>query len=113
MDVLKAVVAHLSSELDCRVSTERPANPPETMVTVTRTGGGGSAFRETPRVIVHAWGETEMGAYQLGLAATEAMFTLPGSSDNIAEVTQDSFYSNIYPDGSRRWSSAFVLACNR
>lgn len=42
MDVLKATVDHLAASLDCRVSSERPANPPNEMVTVIRMGGGGS-----------------------------------------------------------------------
>lgn len=113
MDVMRAIVAHLSEELDCRVSTERPANPPKRMVTVTRAGGGGSVFLDSPRIVVHAWGESESDAYALGMEAAAAMFTLPGAADNIAEVTQDSFYSNIYPDGTRRWSGAYVLICNR
>ena len=113
MDVLKEIVAGLSSMLDVRVATERPANPPKTMVTVVRTGGGGSRFMDSPRIIVHAWGQSEDEAYKLGREAEQAMFALPSYSDNIAEVTQNSFYSNIYTDGTRRWSGAYVLVCNR
>lgn len=113
MDVLESTVSHLSSKLGVRVSTERPANPPAEMVTVTRTGGGGGAFTERPRVTVHCWAESEKLAYRLGMRAAEAMFSLPSSDDNIASVTQDSFYSNIYPDGTRRWTGAYVMVCNR
>lgn len=113
MDIIKDIVSHLSEQLGTRVATERPANPPKTMVTVTRVGGGGSAFVDSPRVDVHAWAETDMAAYRLAKEAEEAMFSLPAYSDNIAEVSQNSLYSNIYTDGSRRWSAVYVLVCNR
>lgn len=113
MDILLETVSHLSDALDCKVSTERPANPPSEMVTVTRVGGGGSVFLDRPRVAVHAWAGTESAAYRLGMDAADAMFSLPGASPNVAEVSQDSFYSNIYPDGTRRWSGVYVIICNR
>lgn len=113
MDILLDTVSHLSDSLDCRVATERPANPPGEMVTVTRVGGGGSMFLDSPRVSVHAWAETEAEAYKLGMAAADAMFSLPAHSPDVAEVTQNSFYSNIYPDGTRRWSGVYVVTCNR
>lgn len=113
MDVMASIVSHLSGELGCMVSTERPANPPKRMVTVIRAGGGGSRFMDTARVVVHAWGASEKDAYTLGLEAAGAMFTLPGADDNVAEVTQDSFYQNIYTDGTRRWSGAYVIVTNR
>lgn len=113
MDILKAAVAHLSTELGCRVSTERPENPPKEMVTITRVGGGGSRFLDRPRVSVHAWAETETAAYKLATEASKAMFTLQDAYPNIAEVTQDSLYSNIYTDGTRRWSGVYVIICNR
>lgn len=113
MDISKAVVAHLSRELGVRVSTERPESPPERMVTVSRTGGGGSAFVERPRVVVHAWDGSESGAYRLAMAAAGAMFSLPAAEANVADVTQDSLYSNTYPDGTRRWTGVYVITCNR
>lgn len=113
MDIMKEVIAHLSSVLDVRVATERPANPPNRLVTVTRTGGGGSVFMDSPRITAHAWAESETQAYLLGMEVAKAMFSLPSASANIAEATQDSFYSNIYPDGTRRWSGSYVLICNR
>lgn len=113
MDVMQEIVAHLATVLDCRVSTERPANPPKKMVTVVRAGGGGSRFTDTARVVIHAWGSTDAEAYQLGRDAAMAMFSLPGAAVDVAEVTQDSFYSNIYTDGTRRWSGAYVIVTNR
>ena len=74
MDVSKAIVAHLTQELGCRVSTERPASPPDRMVTAVRLGGGGSMFRETSRYAIHAWAASEKDAYKLGMEAAEAMF---------------------------------------
>ena len=32
---------------------------------------------------------------------------------NVADVTQDSLYSNVHPDGTRRWSGAYVITTNR
>lgn len=113
MDVMASIVSHLSSELGCMVSTERPANPPKRMVTAIRAGGGGSRFMDTARVVIHAWGQSEKDAYTLGMEAADAMFSLPGAAENVAEVTQDSFYSNIYTDGTRRWSGAYVIVTNR
>ena len=113
MDGSKAIVAHLTQELGCRVSTERPASPPDRMVTAVRLGGGGSMFRETSRYAIHAWAASEKDAYKLGMEAAEAMFSLPGSAPNVAHVEQDSFYSNIYPDGSPRWTGAYTIISNR
>lgn len=113
MDVLKATVDHLAASLDCRVSSERPANPPNEMVTVIRMGGGGSQFIDRARIVVHAWSSSEASAYALARKAEEAMFTLPGAEHDVASVDQDSFYSNIYVDGTRRWSSAYIITTNR
>lgn len=113
MDILASIVSHLSTELGCPVSTERPVNPPSKMVTVIRAGGGGSRFMDTARVLIHTWGSSDSEAYLLGRKAAKAMFSLPAVADNVAEVTQDSFYSNIYTDGTRRWSGAYVIVTNR
>lgn len=113
MDVLKATIDHLSASLGCRVSSERPASPPKEMVTVIRMGGGGSQFIDRARIVVHAWGDSEASAYSLARRAESAMFTLPGAEHDVSEVLQDSFYSNIYVDGTRRWSSAYIITTNR
>lgn len=113
MDLMADIVSHLSDSLGCRVSMERPANPPTEMVTVTRVGGGGSRFLERPRIAVHAWAGSESAAYRLGVEVANAMLALPDNYANVAEVSQDSLYSNIYPDGTRRWSGVYVIICNR
>lgn len=113
MDISRAVVAHLSQRLGVRVATERPASPPLRMVTVVRLGGGGGPFDERPSVAINAWGGSESDAYRLAMDAAEAMFSLPESSDNVVSVEQDSLYSNIYPDGTRRWTGNYSIYCNR
>lgn len=113
MDILKATIEHLDASLECRVASERPANPPSEMVTVVRMGGGGSRFIDRPRILVHAWGTSETSAYGLAREAEAAMFTLPAYEPNVAEVSQDSLYSNIYMDGTRRWTAAYVIVTNR
>ena len=67
---------------------------------------------------VAAWMANREKAARMGVRlrpmdAADAMFSLPSSDDNVAEVTQDSFYSNIYTDGTRRWSGAYVIVTNR
>lgn len=113
MDLMQSIIAHLTNELDVRVATERPANPPKELVTVVRTGGGGSRFYQNARVVIHAWSTSDLEAYELGTKVADAMFTLPAFAVNVFDVTQNSFYSNIYTDGTRRWSSAFDIAFNR
>lgn len=113
MDISKAIVAHLGSVLGVRVSTERPANPPSRMVTVVRLGGGGGPFDERPGIAIDAWGASESDAYRLAMQASEAMFSLPESADNVVSVEQDSLYSNTYPDGTRRWTGNYSIYCNR
>lgn len=113
MDLLKAAIDHLDSELPCPVSSERPAEPPVERVTVVRMGGGGSQFVDRARILVHAWSSSDSSAYRLARMAEAAMFTLPGAEHNVAEVLQDSFYSNISADGTRRWSSAYIVTTNR
>lgn len=114
MDLLRDVVANLAEKLDgVRVATERPENAPTELVTVARTGGGGDEFAQTARFVIHAWGESEASAYKLGMRAADAMFQLPAFSVNVVDVEQNSFYSNIYTDGTRRWSGAYDIYHNR
>lgn len=114
MDLIKDIVAHLTEELGgVRVATERPANSPKQLVTVVRTGGGGSEFAQTAQVVIATWGESDKDAYNLGRRVADAMFGLPGYSDNVVEVTQNSFYKDTYTDGTRRWSSAYNIYHNR
>ena len=70
-------------------------------------------FLDRATVTVHAWSTSESGAYSLARKAEDAMFSLPSAADNVAEVTQNSLYSNIYSDGTRRWSGAYIIAYNR
>lgn len=113
MDIIKDTVAHLSNELGVRVASQRPANPDPRMVTVRRVGGGGTMFRDTPRVEVTAWAESDVAAYELADLAADSMFTLPAYSANIAEVERNSYYSNTYTDGTPRWTGVYVIVCNR
>lgn len=113
MDIIKDAIAHLSSELGVRVAAERPEHPDPRMVTVRRLGGGGGQFIDSPRVEVSAWAESFSAAYRLAGQAADAMFTLPAYSANVAEVTQNSFYSNIYTDGSPRWTGVYIIVSNR
>lgn len=114
MDILKATISHLSSRLGgVRVSSEAPEHVTTPLVTVMRTGGGGNMFLDRPRMLVHAWGKSEKQALALALEVEQAMFDLPAAEVNVADVTQDSLYSNVYPDGTRRWSGAYVITTNR
>ena len=113
MDLLKDTVSHLAAELGVRVATERPENAPKTMVTVSRIGGGGSMFDDRARIEVHTWDATESAAYKLGMAAADAMFSLPGYSVNVAHVQQDSSYPPTLPDGTRRWTGMYTVYTNR
>lgn len=114
MDILKATVSHLEASLDgVRVSSEVPEKLTLPLVTVLRTGGGGDMFVDRPRMLVHAWGKTEAQALALARKAEDAMFSLPEAEANVADVTQDSLYSNVHPDGTRRWSGAYVITTNR
>lgn len=113
MDISKVMVAHLSGALGVRVSTEMPEKRVLPIVTVVRTGGGGNRFRERARYSVHCWAASESAAYKLALAMDEAMYDLDAADPNIALVTQDSLYSNIHPDGTRRWTGTYVITSNR
>lgn len=113
MDVSKAIVAHLGGALGVPVSTEMPERMALPRVTVVRTGGGGNRFREEARYSIHCWAASESAAYQLALAMDEAMYDLDGADDNIALVEQNSLYSNIYPDGTRRWTGVYIITSNR
>lgn len=113
MDVSKAIVQHLKNALGVRVATERPATALTPLVTIVRGGGGGDRFREQARYSIHAWEKTETEAYKLGMQVADAMFDLPASEVNIANVEQDSFYSNIYEDGTRRWTGVYIITNNR
>ena len=120
MNISKVIVAHLRESLGVRVTTEMPEKrvlPIVTgvlpIVTVVRTGGGGNRFREQARYSIHSWAESEAAAYELSLAADEAMYELDAADVNIALVTQESLYSNIYPDGTRRWTGTYTITSNR
>lgn len=113
MDLLKAIVPHLSSRLSVKVATERPENAPRNMVIVSRTGGGGSMFDDRASISVESWGESESAAYKLGMAASAAMFDLPASAVNVADVQEDTFYSATLPDGTRRWMGMYTVYTNR
>lgn len=113
MNLLQAIVAHLTNELDVRVATEKPANTKPPFVTVVRNGGGGNEFTDEARISVHCWGRTETEAYELGLLAASAMFQLIAFENNVVSCTQQSFYSNIYTDGTRRWTGVYNIYCNR
>lgn len=113
MDVAKAIVSHLSDTLGVRVATEMPEKRTLPIVTVVRTGGGGNRFREQARYVIHSWAESESAAYRLALRADEAMYDLDVADVNIAQVSQDSLYSNIYPDGTRRWTGSYIITSNR
>lgn len=113
MDLIQTIVAHLNNVLDVRVATERPANPPEELVTVRLVGSSGAVYFQQARVVIHAWSTSDAKAYRLGKRVADAMFDLPAVADNVVSVTQDSFYPNNYTDGTRRYSSAFVIPFNR
>lgn len=113
MDISKVLVPHLAARLGVRVATEMPEHRVLPSVIVSRTGGGGSRFREQARYIVHCWAESESAAYRLALQADEAMYDLDAADPNIARVEQDSLYSNIHPDGTHRWSGVYVITSNR
>lgn len=112
-DIVKDAIAHLTDRLGVRAAMERPQHPDPRMVTVRRLGGGGSRFRDSARIEVSAWAESAKAAYLLANQAAEAMFDLPAYSVNIAEVEQNSLYSNIYVDGTPRWTGMYVITCNR
>lgn len=113
MNISKVIVAHLRESLGVRVATEMPEKRVLPIVTVVRTGGGGNRFREQARYSIHSWAESEAAAYELALAADEAMYELDAADVNIALVTQESLYSNIYPDGTRRWTGTYTITSNR
>lgn len=107
------IVAYLTEALGVRVSTSRPVNPPSEMVTVTRTGGVGDRFVDRPLILIHAWGTSDVGACALAERALEAMLEFPDHSDDVSLVTQNSFYTNAYTDGTPRWSVLLECVSNR
>lgn len=110
---LPEVISYLNETLGIRVSTTAPEKVTKPIVTVVYTGGQSDGFVERPSCVFHAWANTDLEAMQLIYQVADALFALPGHSNNIARAEQNSIYSNVYTDGTPRWSATFDFVTNR
>lgn len=109
---MEEVIAYLGSRLDCKVSSERPERPPESLVVVRRTGGQGDRFVDRPRLLVHCWGPTDEKASKLAQRVAGLMLESQDHIQNVTRCLQDSIYQNDV-DGRHRWSVSFDMVANR
>jgi hypothetical protein len=79
-DIVATVVSYLTGALDpTPVATRVPETRPVEFVQVRRVGGPAlPPVRETVRLDVFCWAESEARAYQLGTCVREALWALNG-----------------------------------
>jgi hypothetical protein len=79
-DVVTTIVGYLAGVLDpVPVATRVPEERPVEFIQVRRVGGPAlPPVRETVRLDVFCWAETEVRAYQLGTYVREALWALNG-----------------------------------
>lgn len=120
MWLLEQLVAYLADTLGVPVSTTMPvdrtgdkAYVKEDMLTVVWEGGNGTRFIEQPRISFHAWSTSDIGAARLLDRAIRALDACPAYLVNVGEATQNSRYSNVYVDGTPRWTAVYVFIVNK
>lgn len=120
MWLIEDLIAYLKGELGVPVSTTMPvdrkgdtATVKTDMVTVVWDGGNGNLFLERPRITFHAWSTEDIKAAQLLDRVIQALDVSPDYITNLAQATQNSRYSNVYIDGTPRWSAVYVFVTNK
>lgn len=120
MWLLEELVTYLKDTLNVPVSTTMPvdrtgntANVRQDMVTIVWNGGGGTRFVEQPRISFHAWSTEDIKAAQLLDRVIKALDTAPEYITNLGQATQNSRYSNVYVDGTPRWTAVYVFVTNK
>lgn len=120
MWLIEELIAYLKEVLGVKVSTTMPvdrkgdtASVHSDMVTVVWDGGSGTRFVEQPRITFHAWSTQDIKAATLLDKVIDALDAAPDYITNLAQATQNSRYSNVYVDGTPRWSAVYVFTTNK
>lgn len=121
MWLIEDLIAYLSEALDVPVSTSMPVDIKNTdsakvkndQVTVVWDGGSGTRFLERPRITFHAWSTTDIKAAQLCERVVRALDEAPDHLANVGTATQNSRYTNVYVDGTPRWTCVYVFVVNK
>lgn len=97
-----------------RVSSEVPAERPGAYVHVTRDGGGGDEFLDTPRMGVTCWGTSDQEAAELCRGCVDALQAAALDHPYLSSATLDTMSRESWStDGSARYHASVDLVINK
>lgn len=109
---LPEVIDYLNQTLSVPAFTTIPEERPTECVSVVFSSGRSDRYVERPTVMFHCWADSDANAMDLAYELADALFALPGASENVCHVEQQSMYA-AYDGGSPLWNVTFTFIINR
>lgn len=112
LDIERAVIDYLGSNLASGVYAEVPNPRPLRFVTVERTGGATAEHGalDRPMVAVQSWDQTRFGASTLSQTVDLLMAQMPDEVENVFDCDCDGIYNFPDPDsGQPRYQAIYDL----
>ncbi len=114
MDSLERTIRYLRASTGLHVSQDTAHNRKsyEQHIEVSRTGGPTGLFLDEPAFLVDCYAKSGADAYALALSVVDYLLDFPHHDEKVSDVAINSFYKNMWTDGSPCYSVAVLMVVN-